>query len=525
MGDMIKFFADKIDNIKENDEIFQIVADAVCTVNDDIYAVCLRVDPETFEILPVRNIDKVLKKNINDSLASGILGQILEPNKSVIVADSEKFKLNEGEYILLLPLFYQNVQYGVVAIVFPSSVFQVITDMKEDFDLLSKFASQSIGLRDKAFELERKSKEMEDTLERLNDIVQNVVHGLIALDNSNNIMIFNKNAELLFGVGAKAVIGKSYRESFPEKITRALDILVESTLIEGSILDYEIEVELAPTITIPVGISSSVLYDKLGQHQGIIMVCRDMSLTKEVNRLKELDKMKSEFVSMVSHELKNPIAIIKTSVETLQAAKRLGKSLGEDFENQTLQSIHDETTRLSQLINDILNLAKIESGKVEIKKEPMNIERLIMSATHLFKIHEETHPLNIEIRGEEKTVLLDPDKIKQVIINYVGNAIKYTPNGGQIDIVAEIADGKFNFYVKDKGIGIPKDKQNDVFKKFSRISTPETQSISGTGLGLSICKKIIELHGGHVWFESEYGKGSTFGFTLVISGIGNEEGE
>jgi PAS domain S-box-containing protein len=520
MENILKHFTNEIGKVTHAPDVFQILVDCFQHLHKDIFSVCLKIDMETFEIVPVRDIDRILMKNIQKSIDKGICGQVLEPNKIVILTDQERFAMRENENFILIPLTYNRVQFGIVVVVFPKSLCEEFEEIREDLNGLSVIASHYMGLS-QAFLLEQEVNRQHVEIEgRLNNIVQNVVHGLMTLDTNNVVTIFNKNAEFIFGIAASSVIGKSYRESFSDKLVRSFDILVESTLIEGSILDYEVEVDISPSLTIPVGISSSILYDPQGIQQGIIFVCRDMSLTREVNRLKDLDKMKSEFVSMVSHELKNPIAIIKSSVETLQAARRLGKSLGADFENNTLVSIHEEINRLSQLINDILNLARIESGKVEIKKEPTNIERLLESIAHMYKIHEETHPITVKIEeAVPKSVLLDPDKIKQVLINYVGNAVKYSPKGCAIEMKAAMDGANLKVAVSDSGIGIPDDKKDAVFQKFSRISTPETQSISGTGLGLSICKKIIELHRGSVWFESQYQKGSTFGFTLLVTGI------
>jgi signal transduction histidine kinase len=274
---------------------------------------------------------------------------------------------------------------------------------------------------------------------------------------------------------------------------------------------------LSASLRIPVGISSSLLQDEQGQHQGIVCICRDISLTKEVNRLKELDNMKSEFVSTVSHELKNPIAIIKSSVETIQAARKLGKDLGADFEDNTLNVINEEINRLSQLINDLLSLSRLESGRVEIKKEPTDIQVLIDMVVRLFAIHETTHPIAVTIDNPIGKILLDPDKIKQVLVNYVGNAIKYSPHGSPVLIDVKVNKDLLKVTVSDHGVGIPGDKIKLVFNKFTRIVTKETQFISGTGLGLSISQKIMELHHGKVWCESVYQKGSTFGFSIPIS--------
>lgn len=525
MGKFTDLLSKKIDDIAHVEEVYHAVAESLQSIDKDAYAVCLCIDAETFEMVPIRNIDRVLMKNIQDSLESGICGQIVDPHKSVLITDAARFRLSDQSVFLLTPIYANGVQYGIIVTVIPDKRIYDVQERMPEIDLFGSLASHFIHLMQS---LEKETIENEKNViavRRFNNVVENVVHGLVALDENNVVHVFNKNAEIIFGLSSSAVVGKSYRESFPEKIMRAFDLVLETTLIEGSVLDYEVEIEIAPTVKIPVGISSSVLLDNQGVNQGIICVCRDMSLTKEVNRLKEINQMKTEFVSMVSHELKNPIAVIKSSVEMLLAARRLGQGLDQEFENETLTSINDEINRLSQLINDILNLARIEAGRIEIKKEAVNIELLLASTTHIFKIHEETHPVTIEVENVNEKVLLDPEKIKQVVINYVNNAIKYSPKGSPIHVRVYTENDSLKISVSDKGIGIPEDKLKELFGKFVRVATPETVSISGTGLGLSICKKIVKLHKGDVWVESKYGEGSTFGFWIpfTTSGLSREE--
>lgn len=519
MNRFVQAFVKELPSIANRNDLFQVLTDCFQAVDRDIYSVCLQVDPVTFEILPVRDIDRLLYKNIEESINQGICAQIVEPNKAVMITEGGKqYSFREGQAALLLPLFYQNVQYGIVFVVMPSKHIGAFEASMEEINIIGAIAAKQYDVLSSLEKANEVNAQLTETKRRLGEIVENVVHGLVALDSNHIVTIFNKNAEIIFGIAATAVIGKSYREIFPEKIVRGFDLLIENTMIEGSILDYEMEVALSPSVKIPVGISSALLRNYQGLNEGIVCVCRDMTLTKEVLRLKDLDKMKSEFVSTVSHELKNPIAIIKSSVETMLAARKMGKSLGEEFEQNSLATISGESNRLSQLINDILSLARMESRRVELRKEQVNIERLITSTMQMFRIHEETHPIKVTVDNVKGDVLMDSEKIKQVLINYVGNAIKYAPKGSPVEVTATMKDGSLVVGVRDHGIGIPADKINILFGKFTRISTPETQNISGTGLGLSICQKILELHHGRVWCESVYKEGSTFYFSLPVSG-------
>ncbi|MBU1863472.1 MAG: PAS domain S-box protein [Candidatus Omnitrophica bacterium] len=515
--EILPFFIQRLKNVHDGFQIYQALAECFQNLADNLSVICLEIDQKTFEVIPVRDSDRALMNTITNCIESGICAEIMEEGKVVLVTDQESFHIKETDYILLFPLFNGEVQSGIIFVVFPKESKPLLVTVENELNILSLFASKLFTLFNTLVSEKESVSKKSKTQNLLSDIVENVIHGLIALDKNNIITIFNKNAEILFGLSAPKVIGRSYRDVFPEKVVRAFDLLIEDTMIAGSILDYEIEIALTPSIKIPVGLSSSILYDNKGEQQGVVCVCRDRTLMKEVNRLKDLDNLKSEFVSTVSHELKNPIAVIKSTVELLLAARRLGKQLKVDFENQSLVAINEEIDRLSQLINDLLNLSRLEAQRVEVKKELTNVKNLFVSAAQLFHVHEKTHPIQIIVENIDQKILLDADKIKQVLINYIGNAIKYSPGGSPIEVKATIENRTLRVTVSDHGIGIPEDKLPNIFVKFTRISTPETQAIGGTGLGLSICKKIMDLHHGHVWCESTYHEGSIFGFAVPFS--------
>jgi len=247
-------------------------------------------------------------------------------------------------------------------------------------------------------------------------------------------------------------------------------------------------------------------------------------LEKANQELRKIDAMKSEFVSVASHELRTPLAAIKNSVQLMLSGKT-----GEINENQTkfLSMAERNINRLTNILNDLLNLSKIESGKIELKFEDIELKGLIELTASSLRPQADGKSIQIEVEVPEQlpAVYGDPEKIEQILTNIIGNSIKFTAEGGKILITAKLLSPEKEggprhtvaVYVKDTGIGIPPEHLEPIFEKFHQVEGSLHRSVSGTGLGLAITKGLVEAHQGKIWVESEVGKGSTFTFTLPIS--------
>lgn len=247
-------------------------------------------------------------------------------------------------------------------------------------------------------------------------------------------------------------------------------------------------------------------------------------LEKANQELKNIDAMKSEFVSVASHELRTPLAAIKNSIQLILSGKT-----GEINENQTkfLSMAERNINRLTNILNNLLNLSKIESGKVELKFEDVALKSLIELTASSLRPQADGKSIAIEVEVPEDlpAAFADKDKIEQVLVNLIGNAIKFTPERGKIIVLAktfsEEREGgivnKISVSVRDTGIGIPAEHLNSVFEKFHQVEDSLHRSTGGTGLGLAITKGLVEAHQGKIWVESEVEKGSTFTFTLPVS--------
>jgi signal transduction histidine kinase len=239
--------------------------------------------------------------------------------------------------------------------------------------------------------------------------------------------------------------------------------------------------------------------------------------TRELSRVLEdvrgMDKRKTEFVSSVTHELRTPLTSIKG-----YAAILLSEKLGvlPPQAKERLEKINRHSDELAQFVNDLLDISRIESGRVSMKQEPQNLRRVVEEVADMLSVvlKEKEIAFAFQVPEEAKTVLADYGQIKRVFINLINNAIKFTPAGGQITVRALSADDQIQVDVSDTGCGIPEQALERIFEEFYRVDNLINQQVKGTGLGLALVKNIVEAHKGRIWVKSQAGKGSTFSFTL-----------
>jgi signal transduction histidine kinase/CheY-like chemotaxis protein len=229
------------------------------------------------------------------------------------------------------------------------------------------------------------------------------------------------------------------------------------------------------------------------------------------------NKAKSDFLASMSHEFRTPLNAVIGFSELMSTG--LGGPLT-DQQKEYVTDIFTSGQHLLSLVNDILDLSKVEAGRMELQMNEFNIERLIETSIALFKEEAYKHSLQMtfKITHGLDTMIGDERKIKQVLFNLLGNAVKFTPDGGRIQVEATLTDDKefLKYSVSDTGIGISSEDQNKLFKPFEQVDTRLTRKYKGTGLGLSLCKQLVELHGGRIWVESEAGKGSKFIFVIPV---------
>ena len=251
------------------------------------------------------------------------------------------------------------------------------------------------------------------------------------------------------------------------------------------------------------------------------------NLAQEFNRmaqrLKEIEKMKEDFMSSVTHELRSPMTAVKGYVNLILDGKAGPMS---EKQREYLTIVRNNTARLGRFINDILDLAKIEAGMMEIKPEPMSVREVANEILTLLKAisDQKNIKLIVDIPESIPQIMADRDRIGQIITNLVGNSLKFTPDGGSVTVKG-VEEGEFlKMAIIDTGIGIPKEYIGKIFNKFEQVSEhkQKVKTAKGTGLGLAIARGLIIGHGGKIWIESEVDKGTTFFFTLNKKGGGKD---
>ncbi len=392
--------------------------------------------------------------------------------------------------------------------------------VRRDFEL-----SEIREKREKAFkELEKRTKELEETrialmniLEDVEEarkkaeeerdktqiIITNFADGLLVFDPENKLFLINPQAENFFGVKAKEIEGQPILEltKFPN-----LKPLVD--LLGGKIKGvFRKELPIKENLTLEV---STLPLMRGEERLGTLVILHD------ITREKMVERMKTEFVSISAHQLRTPLSAIKWSLKML-----LDGDLGEITEEQKsfIQKTYEANEKMIELINDLLDVTRIEEGRYLYKTEPAEIEEIIkkvLSSLKQIAINKKIELIFKKSKEKLPKIILDKEKIGLAIQNIVENAINYTLAGGKVTVSLKCVKKEVEVSVSDTGVGIPKDQQKRVFSKFFRGSNAIRMETRGTGLGLYITKNIIEAHGGKIWFESEEGKGTTFYFTLPI---------
>jgi signal transduction histidine kinase len=266
-------------------------------------------------------------------------------------------------------------------------------------------------------------------------------------------------------------------------------------------------------------------YERLQlSNQNLAVANRELELANK--KLKELDQLKSDFISVVSHELRTPLTSIKAFTELILIKPRMTAEKRSRF----LSIINNETDRLARLINDILDLTKIEAGKLSWHVTQVSLPEVIRTSVTNIQSLADNKSLIMELNMPDPLPRLygDRDRLVQVITNILSNAIKFTPDGGRISIEASYEEQprrQIMVHITDTGVGIPHKHLNSIFEKFRRAGDALTNISEGTGLGLAITKQIVEYHGGRIWAESTPGSGSTFSFTLPLDKVWKIEGD
>jgi signal transduction histidine kinase len=328
-----------------------------------------------------------------------------------------------------------------------------------------------------------------------------VADGVFLVDANGTVQLWNPAAEAITGLSAEAVLGRPVENALP-----GWDSLAEVVTIASAPAASPV-----PATTLHVQIGERDLWLSVAGvtfADGTVYAFRDRT---EEWRLEEL---KTDFIATVSHELRTPIAAVHGAAQTLA---REDVVFPDDLRRRLLSVISDQSERLAHLVNDILLASQVESGRLVLASQQVDVSELARRAIEAGRAHA-PEELSLELVAPRSLapVTTDRDKLRQVLVNLVGNAIKYSPGSGRIEVRLEPREKGLRIAVRDEGVGIPQSEQQRIFEKFYRV--PEMiNAVGGTGLGLYICRELVRRMGGRIWVESGEGVGSTFFVELPLA--------
>ncbi|MEP7198533.1 MAG: ATP-binding protein [Chloroflexota bacterium] len=344
---------------------------------------------------------------------------------------------------------------------------------------------------------------------RLDALIDNSADGVMILDHAGRIEIFNRALSELTGCPQEVAIGRHctdvmalYNEQGVNRCLSVCPLLDPSNRAKGSIEGYILHPDGRRVV---VGITFVPLYDEAGRRVNVVANVRD------VTRAREAEELKSTLLSVISHELKTPVALIKGYAGTL---RREDANWDKETLNQSLAIIEEESDRLNNLINNLLDASRIQAGGLQLRFGYLRLDRLAQKVAEQFRTQTTKHTITLDFPRELPPVMGDEERLREAIGNLLSNALKYSPLGGAIVVGGRADANEVRLFVSDQGIGITPSEQSKIFEHFYRVDNASTRKTQGAGLGLFLVKAVVEAHGGRVWVESAVGKGSTFNIVL-----------
>lgn len=373
-------------------------------------------------------------------------------------------------------------------------------------------------IRDQAANLGSMLREKQIETGTSHAVLESIADGVIATDAEDRVVVFNRSAERILGLNSSSVVGRPVFEitgaygGAAQRLRDAISDWRERPAEHGNAQEYlEERITLEDNRVVSLHLAQVTIRDEFF---GTVSIFRD--ITREV----EVDRLKSEFVATVSHELRTPMTSIKGYVEMI-----LMGAVGDLNTDQRrfLQVIRSNIERLGDLVNDLLDISRIESGRVSLELIDFDLRGLLREVRDTFerrtRLEDKPMQIELEVPDDLPRVRADPARIRQVLTNLAANSFNYTPSGGRIVISAWDTDGEVVIRILDNGMGIPPQEHAKVFERFYRGQGALELSISGTGLGLPIVKELVEMHQGRIWLESAGvpGEGSEFTFSLPLA--------
>ncbi|KGP73198.1 cell wall metabolism sensor histidine kinase WalK [Pontibacillus yanchengensis] len=405
---------------------------------------------------------------------------------------------------------------ALLGIVIARTITKPITEMRKQAKIMGTGDfSQKVNVygRDEIGQLAMSFNELNDKLKlsqattegerrKLSSVLANMTEGVIATDHRGTIILMNEPASRLIGKSFEKVQGQSLLDVLHihdrlEDISEIQD--TGSIIIDFSEGDQQLLLKA----------SFSMVQYETEEMNGFITVLSD------VTEQEKLERERREFVANVSHELRTPLTTMRSYLEALTDGAWEDKEIAPRF----LDVTQNETERMIRLVNDLLQLSKMDNKDYQLNKERVDFNKFFKHIIDRFEFNKEDHIQFVRnLPDKDVWVWADKDKMTQVMDNIISNAIKYSPEGGTITFTAEVKPTQQKLYIKiaDEGMGIPKENTEKIFERFYRVDKARSRKLGGTGLGLAISREMIEAHEGNIWAESKEGEGTTILFTLPL---------
>ncbi|HOY43440.1 MAG TPA: ATP-binding protein [bacterium] len=355
-------------------------------------------------------------------------------------------------------------------------------------------------------EQERRLLEITQEKSRIRTIINSIADGIVVLNQDEEVVLFNPQFPRLLELDKELVIGRSIREVLPEPYQ---ELIADIFRQKDSLQALQQEFIIHPPAKLVVMANTTTIRDDQNRLIGYVSVLRDIS------ELKQLELLKSQFVNMAAHELKAPLTAIQGFLEMV-----VDKTLGDEpetYDNYLRRSLERSKTLIT-LINDLLNISRIQAGKIRREIERLDLSQQAQSAADFFANEIEKHGLTLETEFADGLVIdADREEIQRLLTNLISNAIKYNRPQGSVTLRTSREKGSARLDVSDTGIGMKPEEKERLFEEFFRAKNPHTRSITGTGLGLTLVKKIVDSYAGRIEAESEYEKGTTFTLYLPLA--------
>lgn len=479
-------------------------------------------------------VDSHIQTAWNDTCLQNTQGSRFQHHETFVIADIYAAGLHschvkileelQAKACAVVPIFSGEALWGLLA------VYQNTTTRDWEaweVELLQQIASQlAIAIQQSELysqlQLELQERQqteavLRETERRWRSLLDNVQLIVVGLDIDGNVEYVNPFFLTLTGYSLEKVLGKSWFDHFLSPSQKTTTNLVFQEVVEHNLHPhYQNPILTKSGEERMIAWSNTVLQNIAGKAIGTI------SIGEDITERYKIDRMKAEFISVVSHELRTPLTSMQAALSLLN--EKIIDPLSEEGE-VTIQIATEGTDRLVRLVNDILDLERLESGKIRLEKNLYNVDDLVTMAVTQMQEMANQAGIMLEASPCHVQVAVDGDRLIQILTNLLSNAIKFSPQDSVIPLSVEQQEFENQpfllFAVRDEGRGIPADKLESIFDRFHQVDASDSRQKGGTGLGLAICRSIVQQHGGEIWVESTVGQGSTFYFTIPMKTEGN----